>query len=135
MRDVSMGQYYPTKSVIHRMDARAKLVFVIAYIVLLFFIPTLDTFFKRGGTLRTYVITAGAAYFVVFIFLLVAVLCSKVPPFKVLKSIKAVLFLVIFTALIMLLFYSGNATHVYAEWGIIKISLEGIISAIAMALR
>lgn len=135
MRDVSMGQYYPAKSVIHRMDARAKIVFVVAYIVLLFFIPTLDTFFKRGGTLSGYVITAGAAYVIVFIFLVVAVLCSKVPPLKVLKSIRAVLFLVIFTAIVMLLFYSGNATHIYAQWWIITISLEGIVSAVAMAVR
>lgn len=135
MRDVSMGQYYPTKSVIHRMDARAKIVFVVAYIVLLFLIPTLDSFTKRGGALGDYVISAGVAYFIVLIFLIIAILFSRVPLLKVLKSIKAVLFLVIFTAIIMMLFYSGNANHIYFQWRLIKISLEGIISAAAMALR
>lgn len=135
MRDVSMGQYYPTKSAIHRMDARAKLVFVIAYIVLLFFIPTVDNFLKDGGRLSEYVVRAGCAYLVVILFLIVAILFSRVPMLKVLKSVRAVIFLVIFTAVIMLLFYSGKATHVYWQYGILKISLEGVISAATMALR
>ena len=135
MRDVSMGQYYPTKSAIHRMDARAKLVFVIAYIVLLFFIPTVDNFLKDGGRLSEYVVRAGCAYLVVILFLIVAILFSRVPILKVLKSVRAVIFLVIFTAVIMLLFYSGKATHVYWQYGILKISLEGVISAATMALR
>ncbi|MCH5164390.1 MAG: energy-coupling factor transporter transmembrane protein EcfT [Clostridiales bacterium] len=135
MRDVSMGQYYPTKSVIHRMDARAKLVFVIAYIVLLFFIPTVDNFLNKGGRLGEYLVRASCAYAVVIVFLIVAILFSRVPILKVLKSVRAVIFLVIFTAVIMLLFYSGKATHVYWQYGILKISLEGIISAATMALR
>lgn len=135
MRDVSMGQYYPVKSAVHRMDARAKIVFVIAYIVLLFLIPSLDGFIKNGGTLNQYLLRAGFEYLIVLLFIVVTILFSRVPLLKVLKSIKAVIFLVIVTALIMFLFYSGEATHVYAHWGIIKISLEGIVSACVMALR
>lgn len=37
MRDVSIGQYYPAKSAVHRLDARTKIILVIAYIVMLFF--------------------------------------------------------------------------------------------------
>lgn len=135
MRDVSMGQYYPTKSVVHRMDARAKIIFVLAYIVLLFLVPTVDGSLKNGISLGAYTVRVAATYFVIFLFLLAVILCSKVPPIKVLKSIKAVLFLVLFTAVIMLFFYGGQATHVYFKSGIISVSLEGIISALTMAIR
>lgn len=135
MRDVSMGQYYPAKSVIHRMDARAKLIFVIAYIVMLFFIPTIDKFMRSGGELNVYLIIAGASYILVFLMVTVTILLSKVPLLKVLKSLRAIVVLVIFTAVIMLLFYSGPSEHVYWQWWIITISLEGIVSAAMMALR
>lgn len=135
MRDVSMGQYYPTKSIIHRLDARIKILLVIAYIVMLFFIPTVDNYLAKGGNLSDYVIKASSAFIVVILFFIVSILLSKVPIGKVLKSIKAVLFLVIITAVIMLLFYSGSASHVYFKRGIISISLEGIISGAVMALR
>ncbi|MBE5730438.1 MAG: energy-coupling factor transporter transmembrane protein EcfT [Clostridiales bacterium] len=135
MRDVSMGQYYPTKSIIHRLDARIKLLLVIAYIVMLFFIPTVDNYLAKGGNLSDYVIKASCAFIVVILFFIVSVLLSKVPMGKVLKSIKGVIYLVIITAVIMLLFYSGSASHVYFQRGIISVSLEGIISAAVMALR
>lgn len=135
MRDVSMGQYYPTKSPVHKMDARAKLVFVILYIVMLFLVPSLDNYLGGGGRLGEYMVKSGLSFGVVTLFLLVAIIFSKVPLMKVLKSVKAVVYLVIITAVIMLLFYSGKANHVYATWGIITISLEGIVSAIVMAVR
>ncbi len=135
MRDVSLGQYYPTKSVVHRMDARAKLIFVIAYIVLLFLIPTVDSSLKSGITLNEYIVRTAAAYIIILLFLIFLIILSKVPALKVLKSIKAVIFLVVFTALIMLFFYGGQASHVYWKAGIINVSLEGIISAATMALR
>ncbi len=135
MRDVSFGQYYPTKSVIHRMDARAKIVFVLAYIVLLFLVPTVDSALKSGISLGNYTVRTAAAYLVIFLFLTVAVIFSRVPLMKVLKSIKAVIILVLFTAIIMLLFYGGQATHIYFKSGIISVSLEGIISALTMAIR
>ena len=135
MRDISLGQYYPTKSVLHKMDARTKLVLVIAYVVMLFFIPSIDKYLALGGRLGEYIVRVSISFFVVAIFFLVAVFCSRVPLLKVLKSIRAVIFLVVFTAVIMMLFYSGTANHVYWSWGIITVSLEGIISAAVMAAR
>ncbi len=135
MRDISFGQYYPSKSVIHKMDARVKIVFSLAYIVLLILIPTLNGFLGDGNRLGDYVVRVGAAFAVVILFLFIVTLISKVPPIKVLKSIKAVLFLVIFTAAILILFYGGKSNHVYYQKGIINISLEGIVNAIAMAIR
>lgn len=135
MRDISLGQYYPTKSVIHRLDARSKLIFVIAYIVLLFLVPTVDSSLKNGLVLGEYIVRTAAVYLIILLFLVFVIILSKVPPLKVLKSIKAVIFLVVFTAVIMLLFYGGQATHIYWKVGIISVSLEGIISAVTMALR
>lgn len=135
MRDVSIGQYYPTNSVVHRMDARVKLVLVIAYIVMLFFIPSVDGYLASGGRLGEYTVKVTLAFLAVALFFVIAVLCSKVPLLKVLKSVKSVTVLVLITATIMFLFYNGPATHVYATWWRIKISLEGIISAAVMALR
>ena len=135
MRDVSIGQYYPTKSTVHKMDARAKLVFVILYIVMLFFVPSLDNYLAGDGRLGEYIVKSGLSFGVIAVFLVVAIACSKVPFVKVLKSVRSIVYLVIITAVIMLLFYSGKANHVYATWGIITISLEGIVSALVMALR
>lgn len=117
------------------MDARAKLIFVIAYIVLLFLIPTVDSSLKKGLLLGEYIVRTAAVYIIILLFLVFVVLVSKVPPLKVLKSIRAVIFLVVFTGVIMLLFYGGQATHIYWKVGIISVSLEGIISAVTMAFR
>ena len=64
MREITLGQYYPVKSVLHEMDARIKLILMIAYIVMVFFV---DTFI---------------AYGLVFLFLLFVIAISKVPLLK-----------------------------------------------------
>ena len=56
MRDVSIGQYYPAKSAVHRLDARTKIILVIAYIVMLFFVPTLN---KYDGNVFSYMAGVG----------------------------------------------------------------------------
>lgn len=132
MRDVSIGQYYPAKSAVHRLDARTKIILVIVYIVMLFFVPTLN---KYDGNVFSYMAVLAACYVPVLVFLILATSLSKVPLIKVLKSLKTIMTLVIITMVITLLFYSGDAEHMYFSYGIIKISLEGIVTAVAMALR
>ena len=90
MRDVSFGQYYPVNSFVHKCDPRAKLLFLIGYIVALFMAKS---FYTLG------------ACAVVFIAI---VLFSKVPFRSLLRSMKAVLFLLIFMALLNLFFHSGT---------------------------
>lgn len=132
MRDVSIGQYYPAKSAVHRLDARTKIILVIAYIVMLFFVPTLN---KYDGNVFSYMAVLAACYVPVLVFLILATSLSKVPLIKVLKSLKTIMTLVIITMVITLLFYAADAEHMYFSYGIIKISLEGIVTAVAMALR
>lgn len=115
MKDMAFGQYYPTNSVIHRIDPRAKLVFVLLFIIFIFFIVSYTS------------------YLAVFIFLTATIIIARIPFRSILKSIRGVLFLVIFTAVLNLFLSSGET--VYASWWIFTVSLEGINFAVKMALR
>lgn len=115
MKDVTFGQYYPVDSPVHRLDPRLKIVFLIGYIVAIFVASNF------------YGLIACAAV------LLLTVMLSKVPLKKVLRSVKGVLFILLFTAFLNMFFSSGET--VYAEWWIFKISKEGLIFAAFLAIR
>ena len=117
MRDVSFGQYYPVDSLVHRLDPRNKLVMAILYIVSLFFIQTFTGF----G--------------IVALALLFVILLARVPLLKVLKSVKAVIFLIIFTMLMSFLFYQGDPAKKIAEWGIFHLYWDGLFNALKLSLR
>ena len=117
MREITLGQYYPVSSPMHRLDPRVKLLMMITYIVMIFFINTF------------------VGYGVVLLLLALTIAVSKIPPIKVLKSLKMIMFLVIFTVIMSLLFYKGNADDILWKWGIIKIYKAGLINAGKMALR
>ena len=117
MREIALGQYYPVDSVLHRLDPRTKIVLMIAYITMIFFIKT---FIGFG---------------IVFVFLAAAILLSRVPVGKVLKSLKTIMFLVLFTVIMSLLFYAGKEEDLIWRWGIIKVYRAGLINAGLMALR
>ena len=116
MKDVSFGQYYPVQSPIHRLDPRTKLLAVILYIVMIFFI-------------RKFV-----GFALIAVFLLAVIFLSRVPLLKVLRSLRAVIFLVLFTVLLSVLFYSGAGEPLFA-WHFIKIYKQGLLNAALMALR
>ena len=84
MRDIALGQYYPANSIIHRMDPRTKILIALAYMVSIFFI-------------NTYTV-----YLFAFLVLFAVTLLSKVPIKLILKSVKPILFLITFTAIINL---------------------------------
>lgn len=115
MKDVSFGQFYPVDSFVHRLDPRLKILFLIAYIVAIF----LATNF--------YGLAACAAV------LLLTVVAAHIPLGKVLRAVRGVTFLVLFTAALNVLFYGGET--VYWEWGIFCVSFEGIIFSVFLALR
>ncbi len=117
MREITLGQYYPVSSPVHRLDPRVKLLMMILYIVMIFFIETF------------------VGYGIVVVLLALAVAVSKVPPLKVLKSLKMIIFLVIFTVLMSLLFYKGKAEDMLWKWSFIKIYKTGLMNAAKMALR
>ena len=118
LNDVTFGQYYPTRSFVHNMDPRAKIVFMIAYIVAIF---VADNFLALAA---------------VTLFLIVAVLFSRVPFGRVLRSVKMILFLILFTAVLNLFFYSsGGAEHMIWQWNVLSLSWESVVNMIFLALR
>lgn len=114
LSDVTFGQYYQAESFVHKMDPRVKILLLIAYIVMVF---VAKTFLGLFATLA---------------FLLVTVVASKVPIGSVLKSIKAIIFLVVFTAILNICFYSPKAGDTHLFW---VVYTEGLISAGFLALR
>ncbi|MGN0797070.1 MAG: energy-coupling factor transporter transmembrane component T family protein [Christensenellales bacterium] len=115
MKDVTFGQYYPAESVIHRLDARAKIIFSLLYMIGIFFVVSYTM------------------YLAVFIFLVSVVALAKIPLKLMFKSVKAILFILFFTAIINVLFYKQG--NVLVEWWKIRITDEGINFAVKMVLR
>ncbi len=117
MRDVTIGQYYPSNSIMHRADPRFKLVIMLLYLVMVFFC---DSFFSFG---------------VLTLFVAITVLLSRVPILKVLKGLKMIIVIVLITTVLMIIFYSDADSEPLAEWGIFHIYLSGIYASIKLAWR
>lgn len=115
MKDLTFGQYYPSDSVVHRMDARVKILLMILYIAAIFFI---SSYF---------------GYAVTLIFILAFSLVSKVPITKILKSVKRITVILVITALLNLFFVKTG--KIIAHWRIFTITDYGLNYAIMMALR
>lgn len=115
LKDITFGQYYDSKSVVHKADARLKIVLMIALIVFIFIANNF------------YSLALGAIFVVATLFI------TRVPLKMYLKNIKAILPILIFTAIINL-FY-GNGGKVLVEFWVIEITTAGISKAVFMALR
>lgn len=117
MRDLTIGQYYPSNSIVHRADPRFKLVIMLLYLIMVFFC---NSFFSFA--------------FLTF-FVILTILLSKVPPLKVLKGLKFVIVVVLITTILMIIFYKDANSEPLAEWGVFHIYLSGIYSSIKLAWR
>ncbi len=114
LKDITLGQYFPGNTPIHRLDPRTKLIWVVIYIVALF----------SAQWLLTYGLVLG---------LLIAVVALSKIQFKViLKSMKPLLFIILLTGLLNLFYTQG--TPLVSFW-IFTITREGIFSAVFMVLR
>ena len=116
MKGVSFGQYYPADSVIHRMDPRAKVIMTVLYIVCTFLC-------KNASAFALLVLSA-----------LALILFSRIPIGVVLRSLRAILFIVIFTSLIHIFATKGEHLLTPPQWGL-KIYAEGLWKALFMSLR
>lgn len=114
MSDITLGQYYPAKSVLHRMDARMKLVLLIALIVFVFLAKSVVAAVAMG--LATFVI----------------MLLSRVPVRMFLKSLKAIWFIVLFTAVLNMFYFPGEVVW---SWWKLSITYEGIRQSCFIVLR
>ena len=115
LKDITLGQFFPADTVVHRLDPRTKLLAVILYIVALF----------NASGVVTYAIMAAV--------LAACVLLSHVPFKSLTRGLKPVYIIVAFTA-IMNMFFTGG-TPVADVWLLRHITFEGIISAVQMILR
>ena len=115
MSDITLGQYFPAESVIHRLDARIKIVLAIAFMVLAFLVNTLQ------------------GYGMVLGLLVVTILLSRVPIRFVLKGLKPILFILIFTFVLNLFLTPGQT--VWVHWWIFTITKESLLFAVQMSVR
>lgn len=114
LSDITIGQFFPGKSIVHRLDPRVKLVLTFAYIIAVF-IP------------KNWVGLGVAVGFLLF-----SIVISHIPPRVMLKGLKPVIPLLLFTAIINLFYVGGTPV---LEFWIIKITWEGIFTAVFIAVR
>jgi|AGTN01.2.fsa_nt_gi ABC-type cobalt transport system, permease component CbiQ and related transporters len=115
IKNLTLGQYFPGDSAIHRLDPRTKLVLAVALIVAIFMADT------------------WLGYAVISAFLMLAVLLSRVSVRFVLRGLKPLWFIIIFTFVLNTFFYSGG-TEIFSWW-VVRITQEGLQSAIRLAVR
>lgn len=115
LNDVTFGQYYPTKSFVHRLDPRLKLLFLIAYIVMIFVAKSFYGIALCG------------------IILIIAIIASRVPVSSVLRSIKGIIFILAFTSILNIFFHRGS--RLLWEWKFLHIYLEGVIFSVFLIFR
>ena len=114
LRDITIGQYFPGKSIVHRVDPRLKLVLVIAMIV---------TLFLASGPI---------SYALLALYIFSVIKISGIQPGMVVRGLKPVVFIVAFTAILNLFYTPGNELW---GWGFLHITDQGIRVAILMVLR
>ena len=115
MKNIALGQYYPTGSVIHRADPRMKLILAVLFIVCTFLCKNVLCF-------------AAIALSAILL-----ILISRIPLRTVFRAIRPIIFIMIFTATINLFFTKGE-TLLFSWWRL-QIYVEGIYSAVFMVVR
>ena len=114
IRDITIGQYYPSHSILHRLDPRTKIMGTVFFIISLFI----------GNSILTYGVAT--------LFLAIMINISKVPLKFILKGLKPIIILLLFSVIINMLFTPGEAI---VSIGFLHITKEGIRLAVFLAIR
>ncbi len=114
IRDITLGQYYPEQSVIHRLDARTKILGTLLYIIEIFLVNSF------------------AGFGLVILALGVLIGISRVPVRFIFKGLKAVVFIILLTFVLNLFMFDGT---VLWHWKFLTITYEGLYRSCFMALR
>ncbi len=114
LKDITLGQYFPGNSFIHKLDPRTKILCVIAYIIIIFCI--------KGF----------AGYLALAVFTTICIFSSKIPIRFVIKGLKPIMMFVVITAVFNLFLTSGRTLW---KIGFLTITYEGVNLAIFMVLR
>ena len=115
LKDITLGQYFPGNSVVHRLDPRTKLVLLVLYIVALF------------------VASGWVTYLTVFAFLAFVVAVSQIPLKSIVNGLKPLIMILIFTGILNVFFTTGEKLIV--KFWIVSIYWEGIVRAFFMVAR
>ncbi len=111
--DITIGQYFPGNSLLHKMDARMKIILVLCLIVSLF-------------------ICKNVVSLAVMVVLSIVIAISKIPPKTIAKSVKPLIIIILITAVLNLFYGSGEPL---VQLGRFKITVDGIETAVFMAVR
>lgn len=115
LSDITIGQYYKGNSVVHKMDARTKIILTVMFVVMIFLCKNYLSLALMGA------------------FVIISVAFSGVPFKMYLKSLKPIVPIVLFTA-ILNIFYVSGGTELFSFW-ILKITTKGVSTAVFMAIR
>ena len=115
IRDITIGQYYPSDSLVHHLDPRVKLFATILYIIGLFLSKSLIVFAVAG------------------VVLIACIVISKVPFRYMIKGLKPVWILLVFICIVNVFF--GKGEELYFQWKFIHIYREGIMQAVVRVVR
>lgn len=115
IRDITIGQYYPADSSIHRLDPRVKIVCTLLYLISLFLFRSV------------------LGYGIATLFLVGVIFCTKVPFRFIFKGLKPILMLLSITVVFNLFLTTGG--DVLVQWSFLRITEEGVRTAVYMALR
>ena len=116
-RSIALGQFYPAKSPLHRLDPRMKIMLAVAYIVTSFLCKNVFSF----------------ALLLLSAFALI--LISRIPTRVVLGSIKAIIFVMVFTAVLNIFWTTGDEANLLFSWRFIHIYTDGIYNAVFIIVR
>lgn len=116
LRDITLGQYFPGNTIIHRLDPRTKLLFTLLFIVALFLCKTV------------------VGYAIVAAVLAVCILLSKIKPAAIWQGMKPILLIIVITAMLNILYTTGEGEPLFQFW-IFRIYPEGFLTAFYMILR
>ena len=114
LRDITLGQYFPGKSWIHKLDPRIKIIATLLFIIELFIVDNFIGFLIAGIVLG----------------ILIAV--SKVPVSYIMRGLKPILLILIFTFALNMFMVDGR---ILWQWKFLKITAEGLEVAVFMAIR
>ena len=116
LKDITLGQYFPGNSAVHKLDPRTKLIMLVVYIVALF------------------CAVSWVSYAVVFVFLATTIAVSKIPVKSIVRGMKPLVLILVFTGVLNLFFTVGEGEPLVDFW-IITIYTEGIVRALFMMIR
>ena len=116
LKDITLGQYFPGDSVIHRLDPRTKLIILVVYIVALF------------------LAVSWISYALMAAFLIICIKISAIPPKSIVKGMKPLVFILVFTGILNLFFTTGEGEPLISFW-VVNIYAEGLSRAFFMVIR